>query len=320
MLNDRTVLLQHQALPLAGKIALSVKRIREWYDHWDGDVYVSFSGGKDSTVLCDLVWSVYPDVPAVFSNTGLEYPEIVRFVKKMQAGGKPIVIIRPERTFRDVVINDGFPLVSKKVAGQVSRLRKMERNPSEKNFLTRRLYRTGEKSDGTFNMRSKVPNKWMKLVDDAPFETTNSCCDTLKKKPFAVYEKEHGTKPYTGMMAAEGGQRGKLTKCNAFESERPMSNPMLFWTEDDVWQYVNTKPLEICEIYYDRDHPETGEILPGERRTGCMFCAFGAHLEKGPNRFQRMKKSHPKQWAYCINKLGMGEALSFCGVKYEPED
>jgi len=70
-----------QALPLDLKIGLTKNRIRSWYEHWHGNVYVSFSGGKDSTVLLDLVRQDYPDVPAVFCDTGLEYPEIRDFVK-----------------------------------------------------------------------------------------------------------------------------------------------------------------------------------------------------------------------------------------------
>ena len=72
---------QMQSLPLEAKIAMSQRRIKEWYDHWDGQVYVSFSGGKDSTVLKHLVENtpgVY-DVPSLFVNTGLEYPEIQKF-------------------------------------------------------------------------------------------------------------------------------------------------------------------------------------------------------------------------------------------------
>ena len=147
----RGFFLQRQSLPLEAKIQISLQRIRQWYEHYDGEVYIALSGGKDSTVLADLVWSIYPDVPAVFSNTGLEYPEIVQFVKELKAEGKPIFIIRPKRTFRDVVLNDGFPLVSKKVAEMVQRLR---RPAEEKNAATRTLYLTGIKRDGTF---SKTP-------------------------------------------------------------------------------------------------------------------------------------------------------------------
>jgi len=72
---------QRQSLPLAGKIKLSISRIKHWYEQWEGQVYVAFSGGKDSTVLLHLVRSLYKKVPAVFVDTGLEYPEIRDFVK-----------------------------------------------------------------------------------------------------------------------------------------------------------------------------------------------------------------------------------------------
>lgn len=73
---------RRQAWPIEKKIRESQIRIRDWYESWDGNVYVSFSGGLDSTVMLDVVRDVYPDVPAVFSNTGLEYPEVVSFAKK----------------------------------------------------------------------------------------------------------------------------------------------------------------------------------------------------------------------------------------------
>jgi len=300
-------------LPLDLKVMLTKGRIQDWYEHWDGQVYISFSGGKDSTVLIDLVWSMYPDVPALFSNTGLEYPEIVQFVKKLKRQGRPIVITRPKTTFREVVLNDGFPLVSKKVAEMVRRLRKPR---TEKNNATHNLYLTGFRKDGVFSGGSKLPEKWKKLIN-APFGTTERCCDSLKKEPFKRYQKETGRKTINGIMASEGGRRGHIKICNSFDSKEPQSRPMLFWKEQDVWEYIETNNLPYSDIYKDRE--VNGIMVPGERRTGCMFCAFGAHLEKGENRFQRMAISHPKLWNYCINKLGMAEALDYIGVPYMPE-
>jgi len=302
------------SLPLDLKIMLSLNRIQEWYEHHDGMVYISFSGGKDSTVLADMVWSLYPEVPALFSNTGLEYPEIVTFVKKLKAEGRPIVITRPKKTFRDIVLSEGFPLVSKKVAMMIRRLRKPR---TEKNNNTHNLYLTGYRKDGVYSPGSKLPEKWKPLID-APFGTTEQCCDALKKEPFRRYNKESGRKPFVGVMRDEGGARGMLKTCNSFEGKEPQSRPMLFWQESDVWEYIKTKNIDYSDIYKDRS--VNGVQVKGENRTGCMFCAFGAHLEKGENRFQRMKTSHPKLWNYCINKLGMREALDFIGVKYEPED
>lgn len=112
---------QLQSLPLRLKIPLTRQRIRDWYEHWDGQVYVSFSGGKDSTVLKHIVDSMYSDVPAVFVNTGLEYPEIQRFVREVKAGkydcfNSDVEILRPEMRFDEVIKKYGYPVGSKRIA------------------------------------------------------------------------------------------------------------------------------------------------------------------------------------------------------------
>lgn len=117
---DISDLRQRQALPLKAKILMSQNRIREWYEHFNGDVYVSFSGGKDSTVLAHLVHDLYPDVPLVFSNTGLEYPEIQMFAREMGA-----VFVRPKLKFSEVISKHGYPMISKEVAQAIQYARKI---------------------------------------------------------------------------------------------------------------------------------------------------------------------------------------------------
>ena len=124
---------QRQGLPLEAKINMSLHKIREFYDHFQGDVYVSFSGGKDSTVLLDLVRYIYPNVPAVFVDTGLEYPEIREFVKSINN----VTWLKPKMPFTQVIEKYGYPVVSKKVARQISDLQ----NPT----VIARDYDTGEK-------------------------------------------------------------------------------------------------------------------------------------------------------------------------------
>jgi 3'-phosphoadenosine 5'-phosphosulfate sulfotransferase (PAPS reductase)/FAD synthetase len=301
---QKQTLLQRQCLSLDDKVRMSLSRIRDWFEHWDGEVYVAYSGGKDSDTLLDLVWSIYPDVPAVFSNTGLEYPEIVQHVKEVKARypGRNVEIIRPKRTFRDVVIKDGFPVVSKKVARQLRILKTKKDDPAWAN--TFRLYDTGYKQDGTYSKASKLPDKWRHLLDEN-WNATELCCDALKKEPLDTYSKETGRKRMMGIMSAEGGLREKREHCNIFDTRDPSSAPILFWTEADVWEYLRSRGIPYSTIYD-----------MGEKRTGCMFCGFGAHLEEGPNRFQRMASTHPKQWRYCINDLGMGPALKAVGIDY----
>lgn len=114
-LHSREELEEMQRLPLQRKIQITTARIIEWYQHYDGKVYVAFSGGKDSTVLLDIVRRIYPDVPAVFSDTGLEFPEVREFVKSCEN----VTIVRPEMNFRKVIEVYGYPVVSKRVADTV---------------------------------------------------------------------------------------------------------------------------------------------------------------------------------------------------------
>ena len=118
---EKYFLRQMQALPLIVKVRKTQLRIREWYEHFSGNVFVSFSGGKDSTVLAHLVQDMYPDVPLVFVNTGLEYPEIQSFARKMGAE-----FIRPKMQFSDVISKYGYPIIGKEVSESIYYARRIK--------------------------------------------------------------------------------------------------------------------------------------------------------------------------------------------------
>lgn len=290
---------QRQSLPLDAKILFSTNKVTEWYNHWHGDVYVSFSGGKDSTVLLDLVRSIYPNVPAVFVDTGLEYPEIREFVKTIDN----VIWLKPEMKFKEVIEKHGYPVVSKAQANYIADCQ----NPTAGNYITRRRRLTGLDRNGAQKKSGMISKKWLKLID-APFKVSDMCCDELKKKPIKKYNKETGKKGIIGLMAHESQARElnyMRFGCNAFGAKMQQSRPISIWTEDNIWEYIKNKNLPYSKIYD-----------MGAERTGCMFCMFGVHLEKKPNRFQRMKQTHPKQYNYCINKLGCGKVLDYIGVNY----
>ena len=378
---------QMQSLPLEAKIRMSQQRIKAWYESWvryeiynkatgktryvtaaeepllsedewietatDGQVYVSFSGGKDSTVLKHLVENtpgVY-NVPSLFVNTGLEYPEIQKF-----AMSQPNVItVRPEMRFDEVLKKYGYPVFSKETATNIECGRKAIAKDDER-MINKYLY--GER----INSETGEVYKYMSLSKTAidfalhsNIPVSSKCCAIMKKNPSKKYEKETGRKPFLGLLAEESQKRKKAwerTGCNAFDLNRPQSQPIAFWTEQDVLHYIKKYNLPYCSVYGDivvkteADIPEgqmnfidyLGEYEEGDRlkttgcnRTGCVFCMFGIMQDGNPNRFQRLKETHSRQYDYCINGgefvdgkwqpskkgLGLGYVLDYIGVDYK---
>ena len=313
--HDPWALQQMQSLPLEAKILMSQRRIEAWFNHWDGQVYISFSGGKDSTVLKHLVENtpgVY-DVPSVFVDTGLEYPEVRKFATE-----RADVVIRPEMRFDEVVKTYGYPVISKEVALKVQETRSKPDGYASQSFdpNSPKIQKYGSRYD---------LSRWKYLLD-APFKISNKCCDVMKKRPVKKYEKETGRTPFIGSMVTESSARKTewlKHGCNAFTKKRPTSQPLSFWTEQDVLQYIVENNLEYASVYGEIKQDEKGKwYTTGCDRTGCMFCMFGCHLDKSPNRFQRMKETHPKQYDYCMRPveekgLGLAKVLDYIGVDYK---
>ena len=276
--------------------------------------YVAFSGGKDSTVLLDLVRKEFPNVPAVFSNTGLEYPEIVEFVKKQEN----VIIVRPKKSFKQVVDEYGYPVISKKVARQIRDLRK----PEGVNDNTKKLILTGINKDGNYYPSYKLSKKWEKLID-APFKISEECCNHLKKEPLKTYQKETDLKPFIGTLACESSFRERnwyINGCNSFKGGLIASAPLSFWTEQDILQYILENKLEISSVYGDIQDKDGKLQCEKLDRTGCMFCMFGVHMEKNDiNRFKNLKENYPKLFNYCMDEEGLGckKVLDYIGIKIE---
>ena len=314
-----------QEWPLERKIRVSQSHIMKWYGHWGGKVYVSFSGWKDSTVLLDLARRVYPDIEAVFCDTGLEYPE----VRKFALSHSNVTKIEPERTFREVLTEKGYPIGSKKIA----RMLRTCQNPTDKNEASVRLYRTGIKRDGTRSKNFKLAKRWLKFIE-SEYRASEECCDIIKKAPLKKFGKATGKKPIIGTMAEDSSFR-KInwlkTGCNAFGVDDPQCKPLSFWMEQDILRYLRITGIPYCSVYGDIKKVDGKLETTGEKHTGCIFCLFGVHLEKEPNRFQRLKEIDRPKYNYCIgggefdqygklipSKKGLGEGkiLDFMGVPY----
>ena len=367
MSHTKEELKMRQALPLNLKIRLTEERIREWVNHFGIDgVYISFSGGKDSTVLLDIARKSYPKMKAAFADIPTQYPELRQFVKTFDN----VDIIKPKMGFIEVCEKYGFPLFSKEISECVQSSRKYLTSISDMKLnLTDRqtdrqiagayafadllgIERRAEDSKQTYSnlkkgiipsdalknapvrvkqlfgklehtANGKMTDEYSKMYDksqyqfmlDAPFEISNMCCKIMKKGPMHKYTKETGRVPITAQMAEESRLReSQWIKhgCNLFSSDHPISNPMSFWTEQDVLQYIKQNGLAICSVYGNivSDAEEMGQMqlsdygftdfdrgaeplhCTGCERTGCVLCGFGAHIQ-GSDRFVKLKETHP---------------------------
>ncbi|WP_310601455.1 phosphoadenosine phosphosulfate reductase family protein [Desulfobulbus sp.] len=299
-----------QALPLEEKIALSLELIHDWYKAWNGKVSVSYSGGKDSSVLLWLVRQVYPHVPAVFGHTGLEYPEVVRLVLDTPNH----VILRPSMRFSEVIRRYGWPLASKKIARGVN----IVRHPTDRNQNITRLYLEGINRYGIPVHGYKIAQQW-RFLFDAPFEVSDKCCAVMKKDPMAAYERSSGNRPFVGTMASDSKQRQRTYLqhgCNAYDMKRPRSAPLSFWTEQDVLHCIQKYGIRIPSVYGEIVRTQDGFFsTAGVSRTGCLFCCFGLSLDGqqgASNRFELLAESHPKLHQFVMDRLGLREVLLWC--------
>lgn len=346
-MSERTMqeLQYKQRLPLDVKVEMTKRRLREWIKEFGVEgVYVSFSGGKDSTVLLHIAREMYPTIKAMFLDTGLEYPEIRNFVKTFDN----VDWVRPKMNFKQVIDEYGYPFISKEISAiigggqrslQILRdegidttdrsvvieecSKRLKRQAGEWRRLAQCYGCITKKNVIKFDISkeekgrySTIPQRYEFLID-APFRISARCCDVMKKSPAHEYGRTTKRVPITAQMAEESRLRAKAwlrNGCNAFDAKNKVSNPMSFWTEQDVLKYIKDNNIPIASVYgdvvyVDEDGNQYENVIDESsaklattklHRTGCMFCGYGCQFEKGKSRFELMKESHPKQYEYIM--------------------
>lgn len=232
-------------------------------------LYVSFSGGKDSTVLHHIVKEVelerFGDVqiPRVWCDTGLEFPELKEFAKQIAD-----VTLRPKMSFREVLSKYGYPVISK---SQAMAIRKLRTNNLSDKYRKKLLYGDERGTAG------KLSDKWHYLLQ-SDFPISERCCDVMKKRPFHKYEAQTGRIPITGVLASESNNRMiryfKDGGCNAFDTNYPQSKPLSIWREEDILQYLVENNIEYASVYGDIIKVNEKYQTTGEKRTGWKSSRF----------------------------------------------
>lgn len=324
--------------PYELKPNFSMYRVYEWWNYWHGQIYISFSGGVDSTVLAYVVceayrkYSLYGKIPLVFSDTGMEFPEIREFVGEYTDWLSwmfpeldiELVRIYPGKSFKWVCENKGFPIISKETAMKIRKLRKGKLCERYRNYLL-----NGDER-GKFGMLSK---KWQYLADSTQIkeDISEECCDVLKKEPFRRYVKETGRAPFIGITQDESFKRENQynhTGCNVYDGSTIKSQPLGFWPKQEIMRFIADRKIPICKVYGELIQDHGNYEFTGEQRTGCVLCGFGCHLESSPNRIQRLGASeivsHRKlyNWGMKLQNNGVTyeEALHHCGIATEKEE
>ena len=270
-----------QQWTLAQKIDHSLGVIDQFIARMNGKVYLSFSGGKDSTVLLHLCEIIKPDIKCVFVNTGCESVDVVRFVEKMKAAHN-IEVIRPKLTPRQVWAKYGFPLVSKDQAFKIDLVRKNPNSASAQKFM---------RDSNKFTISKCF--RYLCDTEKCKYHTSAVCCNKLKKDPCKRYEHESGLRPIVATMASESMLREtdylRVGQCNKFDQGHEKSKPLSIWMEEDIWQFIRENNIEIAEIY-----------AKGVDRTGCVGCGFGAQM-KDDRRLETFYRLYPKYYNMVLN-------------------
>lgn len=243
-----------------------IQSINSSYD-LENKLYISFSGGKDSTVLSCLVDIALPgnNIPRGYINTGIEYKAVVDFVKESMLADKRITIISPHKNILEVLRNNGYPFKSKEHSQKVALFQKSGMIKTVRDYLG-----LGKKK--TFLCPHNLKYQFR---DSFGLKLSDKCCFELKKKPAAEWSELNG-KPVTitGIRQSEKGLRSSMQGCTVFYDKDCKSlhkfHPLFPLTEEWIDEFIKRNNIRLCKLYYPPYNFE---------RTGCKGCPFNLNLQ-----------------------------------------
>lgn len=240
--------------------------------------YISFSGGKDSTIVHHLVDMALPNnkIPRVFINTGIEYLDMVKHVKELAKNDKRIVIYNSGVHITKMLKKYGYPFKSKEHAHKVATFQNSGYGK------TVRAYINGKKPNGEKSF-IKCPNilKYQ-FTNLCNLKISEKCCDKLKKEVANRYQKQNKKNiTIIGTRIAEGGTRRVHKECAVFDRNNNLKifkpiNPC-----NDEWceWFIEKYNIKLCKLYYPPFN---------FKRTGCAGCPFALELQDQLNVMRRL--------------------------------
>lgn len=244
-----------------------IQKIRSIIGKYGEDsFYISFSGGKDSTVLHYLIDEALPgnQIPRVYFNTGIEFQTMVDFVNRLKDTDNRIEIIKPQVPIKKMLEKEGYPFKSKEHS---KRVREYQRN-NRHNRTTYDYVNRLNHFSGRYGCPKCLQHQF---PADYPLKISEKCCDRLKKDIGKQYQKEHGKSwTITGIMKDEGGARTN-SGCIVLKAGRGKFNPLFPITKEWIDWYIKARNIRLCPLYYPPYNFE---------RTGCKGCPFNIQLQR----------------------------------------
>ena len=259
-----------------------IKQINEQYD-LENNAYISFSGGKDSTILHYLIDLALPNnkIPRVFINTGIEYNDIVEFVKELQKNDDRFVIISSKKNIKEILENYGYPFKSKEHSNRLNQFQ----NGNLSNFVKYYIGLESKKKKGI-----KCPKiLFYQFSNDFTLKVSDKCCYQLKKSIANKCQQEYNKSiTLTGMRKEEGGQR-KSINCIITDKENNLVkfHPLLIVDDNFEENFIKKYNIKLCKLYYPPYNFE---------RTGCKGCPFNLKLQ---DQLDTMEKLLPNEYKQC---------------------